>query len=150
MNLVTNYPAQAEAGQHLRETLQEMLSPNKELVISFSDDGTVESMTSDAFPLDFLGRQSVRRATEIVFNEQNQNWEISLCLYDGDGKLTGYHTPPEAKGFKGYDLARAVEVKWLNLCRVYDKLPQSEDGRSLLELAKGLITMPPSFPLFEG
>jgi len=140
MKVITNYMEHAVRAESMMQAIAERtIDTGKELVIDFSPEGDVEAMQSDRFSLGFLGAQQVRRATEITFNELNQNWDISLCLYNEDGKLAGYHTLIEAKGFSGYDAARQVEVKWLNLCRLGGIDPSSEEGKVLLISARAVF-----------
>lgn len=119
---------------------QEMIStPSKELVIDFFPYGGVEAMQSDKFSLSFLGRQQVRRATEIIFNENRQCWDIELILYNDKDERVGQVVYAEGRGFAGYDEARGVEVKWLNLCRVYRIEPHSVKGASMLIQARNAM-----------
>ena len=104
-------------------------------VIDVDPHGGVEAMDLDAMPLSFLGRRAVRRATEIRFDEDRQQWDIHLCVYEGD-QLVGYSQPLSAKGFHQYDEARRVEVSWLNLCRLLSVDPTSPWGDELLGIVR--------------
>lgn len=105
-------------------------------VIEFSPAGEVVAMYNDKFPLSFLGRQSIQRATEIKFNEIEQSWII--CLPDRD-RPDVFIPQPGALGFKTYEGARRVEVAWLNECRFRGCHPTDEFGeRILCQLRKKL------------
>lgn len=80
------------------------------LVIDFLDDGCVEAMHVTQFDLGFLGNKSVKRATEILFDENTQKWYLSLCTDAGPHPLPKYQ-------WLDYDTARDAEVVWLNSCR---------------------------------
>ena len=96
---------------------------NKEIVIDFANNGTVESMHFDEFPLGFLGKATVERASEIFFNEDTQLWDILL---------PGQEAPcVNAAGFAGYDVARRFEVEWLQECRKARVPPTTEFGMVL-------------------
>ena len=50
----------------------------KSHVIDFTPEGMAQAMHNDKFDLSFLGRQSIERATEIVFDEDYQQWARSV------------------------------------------------------------------------
>lgn len=91
------------------------------MVYDFSPQGEVSGLHRDSFSLAFLGKQAIKRASEIVFDEQSQLWSVVLPGYD--------EAAPEAAGFDGYDQARVFEAAWLDLCRLNDMYPMSEEGR---------------------
>ena len=109
------------------------------VVIDFNPDGTVEMMQDDKIGLGFLGRQEVRRATEIKWNNTSQDWEIELLLYTSDGVPAGGQVVPQAKGFASYSLARAVEVKWLTMARAANVSPTTAEGLLYLMNARGVL-----------
>lgn len=81
-----------------------------EKIIDFAADGTVRSLHQDSFNLGFLGDQKIERATDIVFNESTQKWNIRVL---GPGRNWSSSWLSE---FDGYDEARGFEVKWINRC----------------------------------
>jgi hypothetical protein len=101
-------------------------------VIDFLPTGEVEAMHNDKFDLSFLGRQSIERATEIKFDQASQKWAIwfpkSWPHIGG-----GYFQVGSATGFATYEGARAVEVEWLNSCRLLGFRPISKHGLTELE-----------------
>lgn len=96
------------------------------MVISVAATGVVEAMHRDTFPLGFLGKQSVQRASEIVFDEDSQLWDLRIRV--------GSEFVPvnEARGFESYETARSVEVRWLELARLHGISPTSPDGVHIL------------------
>lgn len=100
------------------------------MVIDFRANGTVEAMHRDKFPLDFLGKQAIKRASDIRFDEQAQLWDIHLAV---DDKFVEVGT---AKGFATYDEARKMEVRWLEMARLHDLDPMSEGGLNLLAVLR--------------
>lgn len=104
-----------------------------DLVIDFNADGSVEAMHTDAFPLSFLGKQTINRATEILFDENTQQWYLSYARYDEADPIC----PPQYMDlrefmFSGYEAARAAEVKWLNTCRETGAKPYLSEGIGIL------------------
>lgn len=95
-------------------------------IITFDAFGGVEAMHRDEYPIDFLGKMTITRASEIVFDEETQKWGIVLV----DPKLCapGTAMPEATKGYHGYDIARAVEVAWLDACRLDGVMPLSDMG----------------------
>ncbi len=91
-----------------------------ELVIDVSIDGRVQALHMDEFPLSFLGKMHVTRASEIKYNSNTQRWDIGIPHGSVFVKTVG--------GFCGYDLARKFEVAWLQECRKQGCSPLSEEG----------------------
>lgn len=120
------------------DTTQSILK-GKAAVISFRADGSVEMMQDDKIGLSHLGNQSIRRATEIRWNEEGQHWEIELLHYDSTGRKVASTIAPQARGFASYNEARIVEVRWLTLARARGVMPGSQEGKSLLESARAAV-----------
>jgi len=99
-----------------------------ELVINISGEGCVESLYSEAFDLSFLGEKTVRRQCDITFRADTQCWDIEYIKEDGT------RMPTPLKGFTSYKKAQALEVAWLNDCRVVGVSPVSQDGNVLAEM----------------
>lgn len=99
-------------------------------VIDFLPSGEVEALHNDGFSLSFLGKQSIRRATEIAFDPEAQAWAIALP--DPLSAFDGYIVVEGGEGFATYEDARRVEVFWLNRCRVLGITPDSPDGLVIL------------------
>lgn len=104
-----------------------------ELVINFKADGTIESLYTDSFNLSFLGKQHIERATDIRFNDSSQLWEIWSIKYFNYGPLT--------EGITTYELARAIEVSWLNRCRLLGVVPESPKGIEILKGRQQTLTL---------
>ena len=101
---------------------------NTTLVIDFDPSGSVEAMHFDSFPLKFLGRQEINRASELKYDSDTDTWFI--CVANREGL---FNAPvPEATGFASYDHARRVEVAWFNQCRLDGVEPESTRGRAIL------------------
>lgn len=98
------------------------------MVIDVELDGTVHSMyRENVMQLDFLGKQSVRRASDLIFNDDTQMFDIHLA--EGSAFLPPV---PEARDFPTYEAARDMEVRWLEMARLHDVHPASREGRCLL------------------
>lgn len=110
--------------------------PHKSLVLTFDASGEVEGLHMDKFDLGFLGDKTVRRATEIVFDETGQKWDIIVCLPNGRPAPFAHSGQ---SGFATYEQARDVEVAWLNLCRVQDVEWSSIQGAALLDEARLVV-----------
>lgn len=100
------------------------------MVIDFRPDGAVEAMHRDRFSLAFLGKQTVKRASEILFDEDSQKWDIHLAQGDKFVRVEA------ARGFENYDDARKMEVRWLEYARLHDIEPTSEEGIKLLTVLR--------------
>jgi len=94
-----------------------------EIVMDISSTGKTTGLHFDDFDFSFLGEKKIGRASEIFFNEAEQNWEVILP--------GGFIPVPEAAGFASYDVARAFEVKWLQGGMKEEVLPESTRGRSV-------------------
>lgn len=86
-----------------------MSKPDK-MVFDVAPDGETVGMHFDCFPLKFLGDMTVKRASEILFDEVRQDWYIEVYGYADDCKM-------HINGFTGYDIAREFEVKYVQRCR---------------------------------
>ena len=103
---------------------------SREIVINVSGEGVADALHFDEFPLHFLGRAKIERASEIFFHEKSQTWSVIL---PGDDAAV-----PEASGFAGYDEARRFEVEWLQACMKAGRIsPTSEQGRDIAEGIRG-------------
>lgn len=91
-------------------------------IVTFSNDGTVNALYNERLRLDFLGKQSIRRATDIRHNNEEQMWEIFLVDAAGCTKKTSLPL------FATYEKARAFEIKWLNWCAYHAVEPTSSVG----------------------
>ena len=103
------------------------------MVISFGGSGLVEAMHRDEFNLSFLGKRTIKRASEIIFNDDTSRWDIFID--DGSGEFSV--TSASLTGFRGYDDARRYEVSWLDNCRLQGVDPASDDG--LYEIAAAVL-----------
>ncbi len=111
-----------------------MQTPSPQLmVIDFRPDGAVEAMHRDRFNLGFLGKQQVSRASEIIFDENTQKWDIHVGVGDKFLLVEG------AKGFENYDDARRYEVRWLEQCRLHDFEPTSTEGQRILAVLRTMF-----------
>lgn len=99
----------------------------KELVIDLNTKGAATALYFDEFNLGFLGEKlSIKRASEIFFNDTTQKWDIVL---PGDT----YPICEAVKGFNGYDEARKFEVSWLQECRKEGVDPVDRAGIKIAE-----------------
>ncbi|KGP00293.1 hypothetical protein JT27_18355 [Alcaligenes faecalis] len=108
------------------------------LAITIHPDGTTQAMQRDELDLGFLGPRRVQRATEIMFNDQTQKWDIeptnAIC-HGGEPGLESEHL----RGFDKYEQARKIEVTWLNTCRSVGVPPCSCAG---IDILKGVRQAP--------
>jgi hypothetical protein len=105
------------------------------MVIDIDTLGGIEAMhRENVLPLLDLGRAKVSRASDLVFNEQTQQFDIHLATVDGFAQPV-----PEATGFPSYEAARDMEVRWLEMARLHDVQPASDEGRILLSALRGAL-----------
>ncbi len=108
------------------------------MVVTFAPTGEVSAMHRDAFSLSFLGKQEVKRASEITFNEDTQLWDVYLPtgaqVHDGDA----WFSPARARGFETYNGARAFEVRWLEACALYSVDPLGKEGIEAASKLRGV------------
>ncbi len=102
------------------------------MVIDIGPTGSVEAMHRDAFNLDFLGKQTIQRASDIRFDSDTQKWDIFLAHGCTD-EFVGVN---EAKGFATYEEARKMEVRWLEMARLHSVSPLSSEGISILNVLR--------------
>ena len=100
------------------------------MVVSFEPTGGVTAMHRDAFPLGFLGKQRIERASEIVFDEASQTWDLHVRVG------SGFVPVSEARGFDTYDGARMMEVRWFEMSRLHGVDPTSEEGIKILSVLR--------------
>lgn len=95
------------------------------MVVSFSEEGEATALHREQFPLGFLGKQKIERASDIRFNDTTQLWDIYLLDPEGLVDIMGdrFHLVPQARGFASYDQARDVEVVWLENCALMGVSP---------------------------
>lgn len=93
------------------------------MVITITPDGEVQSLHRDGMPLWFLGKVSVERASSIMFNEDTQRWDIHIHCDHG-----AKFTCEDLSSIDGYDLARRVEVAWLDQVRLHGLDVSSEEA----------------------
>ena len=93
----------------------------KEIVIDIAPGGQAQGMNFDQFDLGILGKKKITRASEIIFNETTQLWDVWL---PGADKAS-------VTGFSGYDIARSFEVDWLQGCRKAQIDPRSMEGADM-------------------
>lgn len=107
--------------------------PQDALVITFDALGGAESLHVDQFDLGFLGAKHITRATDIRFEDTTQDWSIYLLDAEGDNPTLAWKG---CKGLPSYEVARTVEVAWLNLCRINETDPRDGDGHTYLNQAR--------------
>lgn len=103
------------------------------VVIQIGTAGQVKGMHRDEFPLSFLGKQSIKRASEIMHDPDTQRWYISVPK---KGVFMRVYTCGE---FDSYGSARDFEVEWMNACLAAQAEPLSVKG---LRLAERLAATP--------
>lgn len=105
------------------------------MVIDFTETGMVQSMHRDEFDLGFLGDKSIARASDIRFCETTQLWDIWLLRKGQQEWLCA-----DARGLPAYDVARSIEVAWLDQCRLAGVDPISRDGSKILhDIRQGVM-----------
>lgn len=97
------------------------------MVLDFSPTGQVQGMHRDVFPLGFLGKQTITRASDIVHDADSDTWTITVAVGSTFVNVAG------ADGFATYDSARRMEVRWFEMCRLHGVSPVSEEGGILLK-----------------
>lgn len=102
------------------------------MVVNIDPTGTVRAMHRDEFNLGFLGKQEIKRASEIKFDEGNQLWDIYIPPKDGL-PVEQWHTFIYIRGFSTYKKARDFEVLWLEHCALECIVPLSSCGMELAE-----------------
>jgi hypothetical protein len=100
------------------------------MVITFTGAGEVSAMHRDEFSLGFLGKQEIKRASEIKFNDDTQLWDVALPGIAVHGE-TPWLTIAPAMGFKTYNGARKFEVLWLEHCALEQVDPLAERGSEI-------------------
>lgn len=100
------------------------------MVVSFAASGAVSAMHRDSFPLGFLGSQRIERASEIIFDEVTQKWDLHVRVGDE------FVPVQEAKGFDGYEGARGMEVRWFEMARLHGVAPTSAEGIQILNVLR--------------
>ena len=77
----------------------------------------------DDFDLGFLGDKKIIRASEIVFNEDTQLWDVFAGTKHP--LATAYQC---CAGFTTYEFARKFEVLWFQNCAIAGVEPSSKYG----------------------
>lgn len=116
------------------------MSQQKHMVVAIDCNGQVEAMCQEnILPLGFLGKQEIRRASELKWDSNTDSWAIHVAK-ETEGE---FHEPyPEATGFPTYDDARDAEVVWFSECRRQDVQPQSEAGHLILQTMRPTFVQP--------
>lgn len=102
-----------------------------EHVIEITADGKVHALHSDAFPLQFLGDMKVYRQTNIVSTNNGETWDIIYLYPSKNGKKLKEWTCPAIQGLPTYEVARRVEVEWVNSARGLGVQPFTATGEGL-------------------
>lgn len=100
------------------------------MVIDFRTNGEVEAMHRDTFNLAFLGKQSIKRASDIRYDEATQDWAIFVAVGEE------FQEVPEARGFETYEEARKMEVRWFEYCRLHSLAPLALEGIAMLNVLR--------------
>lgn len=128
---------------------------HEEIVISFGNGENgidISALHMDEFPLSFLGPMTLSRASTIDFNPETQLFDINLThkvtdfqhirLADAGWKILKYAEngediridyPEAARGFVGYDEARAYEVRWIQQSKLAGVDPLSSEGIEIIQ-----------------
>jgi hypothetical protein len=111
---------------------------NKEIVIDIDSMGGVKALHMDEFPLSFLGRMKIGRASTIDFNPETQKFDINLKFATDRYVVTQRESycppmPEAALGFTGYDEARGYEVAWIQGCRKLGIDPLDREGVEIIQ-----------------
>jgi hypothetical protein len=98
------------------------------MVFRVTADGSIGGLYFDDFNLSEMGDRKVERASEILFDESRQLWDVLLPSQDEPHVY--------ARGFASYEVARTFEVEWLNYCMLHNIDPLTEKGASVCELIR--------------
>lgn len=71
----------------------------------------MRAVYADEFPLGFLGQQTIKRASDIRFDDDTQSWGLWFFV---DGEFVP--PPPQYTGFSRYGEAREMEIRIMNRC----------------------------------
>lgn len=109
-----------------------------EQVIDFHTDGSVESLYSNEADLSHLGKQSMNRASHVLFNESTQLWVVEPVGYDP------LELPMLYRRFATYKEAVDFEVALLNQARKIELLHKlaTPDGIALADMVYATIYNP--------
>lgn len=80
--------------------------------------GQMETLHKGFLDLRTLGQVSIRRSSEILFDEDEQKFYIKFL----EPRLESYNSEFRSKLFNTYELAVDAEVTFLNECRLTGKL----------------------------
>jgi len=105
-----------------------------EHVIEIGCNGNVAALHNDDFPLTFLGDMEVHRQTDIRY--ENGKWNIHYIV-DPKAKKPKFWTHKHLQGFASYNGARALEVRWLNQCRLEGVDPRDTRGQRIAQEQRG-------------
>jgi hypothetical protein len=104
-----------------------------DMLFTVTGEGVVSGLHFDTFDLGFLGKKQVQRASEIMFNDATQLWDVLL---------PGQATPhADACGFASYNVARLFEVEWLQSCASKQVNPLSAAGAKAASVTRGTYFM---------
>jgi hypothetical protein len=101
----------------------------QEMIMNVGPQGQVTGLHFDEFPLGFLGPMEIGRASEILWDETDQSWFVTI-----PGQSIA-DVSDAASGFTTYKAARQFEVEWLQGCMKEGVDPLSPQGENVaLEL----------------
>lgn len=105
---------------------------NARMIIDIGPDGAVMCMNREGvFDVGFLGNRSIRRATDIRFNETTQSWDIWVAA-PAHGIEAFIKPSAPFSGFPTYEDARGHEVDWMEECLLQDYNPVSSEAADLM------------------
>lgn len=103
----------------------------KQIVIAVDTGGEMRALHMDEFPLMQFGKVRFERASTIELDEEAQTFFV---LPDGEERPLSV-----ASGFKGYEIARAFEIEWLQSCTRAQCAPHGTAGIALAAAARAHV-----------
>lgn len=104
-----------------------------EHVIDFNTDGGVESLYSNDVDIGHLGKQTMTRASHVLFNEGTQLWDVEPVGYNKAD------LPMQYSGFATYKDAVDFEIAIFNEARKTDMLDKLCTSDGILLATKVLM-----------
>ena len=104
-------------------------------VMTIKSDGETSMLQSDKFDIRFLGRMKMERASNIVFDYDDQMYRILIAEREDEKH------PDELRNFPLYDEAKTFEVMYLQSARLLNLDPLSEPMHAIAPTIRGAWEM---------
>jgi len=96
----------------------------QEHVINIGPTGHTHALYKEGMDLTCLGPMKVHRASDLVFDEEHQCWNVVPI----DTRGVRHFNYVALSNFPSYEAARKFEVRWLNACLLHSMDPYSQEG----------------------